>query len=487
MRTTSRLGKAKLDSLSQVFGFPSRRCGLRRLRRSLARIRTTRLALVLSLTALPVVAADWPQWRGPDRDGKSTEAGLLQEWPEGGPPLAWRAAGLGAGYSSVSIAGGKIFTMGDLEDGDDLKGGQYVIALAEAGGELLWQTRVGGRHDGGRGGSRSTPTVDGGNLYVVTTDGDVVCLDTAKGEERWRRSLVEDFDGYLMKAMGSYQWRFSESPLVDADRVMVTPGHINALMVALNKDTGEEIWRTAGRRLGPVGADGAGYSSAVISEAGGTHHYVQLVGRGLIGVEAETGELLWNYNRVASDIANIPTPIIDGDHVFASTGYETGAALVKVAAGEQGLEAQEVYFLEGETFQNHHGGMVLLGGTIYTGTGHNKGLPIALDMMAGKVLWGPVRTKGYDSAAIVYADGRIYFRYRDGRMILVEANPESFIEHGTFMIPEVENESWSHPVIAGGKLYLREQNNLFCYDVKAPEDAAPEDAAPEAAPKSTQG
>ncbi len=452
--------------------------------------------LLIATGARAATATDWPQWRGPNRDGKSTETNLLREWPEGGPPLAWRAAGLGAGYSSISIADGKIFTMGDL-DGEDLdgeedvesegepkgetggetggetEGGQYVIALAEDGGELLWKTRVGDRHDAGRGGSRSTPTVDGGYLYVVTTDGDVVCLDTAKGEERWRRGLVEDFGGYLMKAMGSYQWRFSESPLVDGGRVMVTPGHIQALMVALNKDTGEEIWRTAGRRLGPVGADGAGYSSAVVSEAGGTHHYVQLVGRGLIGVEADTGELLWSYNRVASDIANISTAIIDGDHVFASTGYETGAALVEISKGEDGLEAQEVYFLEGETFQSHHGGMILEGGTIYTGTGHNKGLPIALDMAAGKVLWGPVRTRGHDSAAIVYADGLIYFRYRDGRMILVEANPEQFVERGTFMIPEVENESWSHPVIAGGKLYLREQDNLFCYDVKAPEQAAP--------------
>ncbi len=407
-------------------------------------------------------AGDWPQWRGPHRDGRSAETGLLQEWPEGGPDLAWRAAGLGAGYSSVSIAGGKIFTMGDLEDG------QYVLALAGDGGELLWQTRVGEPHDERRGGARSTPTVDGESLYVVTTDGDVVSLEVAGGKERWRRSLVKDFDGYLMKAMGSYQWRFSESPLVDGERVIVTPGHIRALMVALDKDTGEEVWRTAGRRLGPVGSDGAGYSSAVVSEATGRRHYVQLVGRGLIGVDAGSGELLWGYNPVASDIANIPTPIVSGDLVFASSGYGTGAGLVKVAAGEEGLEAQEVYFLEGETFQNHHGGMILAGGTIYTGTGHNKGLPIALDMASGQILWGPERNRGRDSAAIVYADGRIYFRYRDGRMILVEANPESYVERGTFMIPDVENESWSHPAIAGGKLYLREQDNLFCYDVQAP-------------------
>ncbi len=418
------------------------------------------LATVCAPAARPAAAADWPQWRGPNRDGRSAETGLLREWPEGGPALAWKASGLGAGYSSVSIAGGRIFTMGDLGDG------QYLLALAEDGGGLQWQTRVGDGHEDRRGGARSTPTVAGGLIYAVTTGGDVVCLDADSGEERWRRSLAKDFGGYLMKAMGSYEWRFSESPLVDGERVIVTPGHIQALMVALNKTTGEEIWRTAGRRLGPIGADGAGYSSAVVSPAAGTRHYVQLLGRGLIGVEAETGKLLWNYNRVASDIANIATPIIDGDQVFASAGYGTGAALVKIQRGEAGLDAKEVYFLEGETFQNHHGGMILDGGTIYSGTGHNKGLPIALDMAAGKVLWGPERNQGRDSAAIVYADSRIYFRYRDGRMILVEANPESYLEHGTFMIPEVEKESWSHPAIAGGKLYLREQDNLFCYDVK---------------------
>ncbi len=419
------------------------------------------LASVVLLITLPAMAADWPQWRGPNRDGKSAETGLLQEWPDGGPPLAWKTSGLGAGYSSVSIAGGKIFTLGDLEDG------QYVLALSEAGGGLVWQTRVGDGHEDRRGGARSTPTVDGGRLYVVTTGGDVVCLDAENGEERWRRSLAKDFGGYLMQAMGSYDWRFSESPLVDGSRVMVTPGHIEALMVALDKATGEELWRTAGRRLGPVGADGAGYSSAVVSEAAGTRQYVQLLGRGLIGVEADSGKLLWNYNRVASDIANIATPVIHGEYVFSSAGYGTGAALVEIQRGEAGLEAREVYFLAANTFQNHHGGMILEEGTIYSGTGHNKGLPIALELASGKVKWGPERNQGRDSAAIVFAEGRIYFRYRDGRVILVEASPEAYVDRGTFLIPEVETESWSHPAIAGGKLYLREQDNLLCYDVRA--------------------
>ncbi|MEE8525408.1 MAG: PQQ-binding-like beta-propeller repeat protein, partial [Thermoanaerobaculia bacterium] len=405
--------------------------------------------------ALGASAADWPQWRGPDRDGKSTETGLLQEWPEGGPPLAWRTQGLGGGYSSVSVTGGRIITMGDLADG------QYVIALGEDGGELLWKTKVGSGHqDDRRGGSRATPTVDGDRLFTINTDGDVLALEVETGKEVWRRSMVKDYGGYLMKAMGSYEWRFSESPLVDGQRVVVTPGHIEALMVALDRDTGEEIWKTQGRRLGPVGADGAGYSSAVISEAGGVRQYVQLVGRGLIGVEAETGKLLWNYNRVASDIANIPTPLVSGNFVFGAAGYGTGSALVEIKPGEDGLEAEEVYFLEGDTLQNHHGGLILHEGTVYTGTGHNKGFPIAANLADGKILWGPIRNEGRDSSVIAYADDRLYFRFADGRMYLVEATPEEYREHGTFVIPEIEKQSWSLQVIVDGKLYLREQDNL---------------------------
>ncbi len=413
------------------------------------------------LSTLPLAAAEWPQWRGPDRNGKSQETGLLQEWPENGPPLAWKTTGLGGGYSSVAVAAGRVFTMGDLDDG------QYVLALKEDGGALIWKTRVGEVHEDRYGGPRSTPTVDGSKLYVLSTDGNLVCLDAATGKEHWRRSLVSDYEGYLMRAMGSYQWQFSESPLIDGQRVVVTPGHINALMVALDKDTGEEIWRTKGRRLGPIGADGAGYSSAVISQAAGVRQYVQLVGRGLISVDAATGELLWGYNRVASDIANISTPIVHGDYVFASAGYGTGAALVKIVRREEGLGAEEVYFLSADVLQNHHGGLILHQGTVFTGTGHNKGFPIAADFMKGDIAWGPERNTGQDSATIAYADNRLYFRYRDGRMILIEASDKAYRERGTFMIPNVELQSWSMPVISGGKLWLREQDHLYCYNIAA--------------------
>jgi outer membrane protein assembly factor BamB len=419
------------------------------------------LILLSFLASGLAVAKDWPQWRGLARDGKSPETGLLQGWPEGGPAVAWVASGLGTGYSSVSVAGERVYTMGDLEDG------QYVIAVHRDGGKHLWKTRVGPVHEDKYPGPRATPTVDGDRVYAMSTEGEVVCLDAATGEEHWRRSLTADFDGYLMKAMGSYDWKFSESPLVDGRRVVVTPGHIRALMVALDKTTGEEIWRTAGRRLGPLGANGAAYSSAVIAEAGGVRHYVQFVGRGLIGVEAETGKLLWGYNRVANDIANAATPVVHGDHVLGSSGYSTGTGMVKIVQGDSGLEAQEVYFLEADVVQNHHGDLVLVGDTIYTGTGHNKGFPVAFDFLTGNVHWGPVRNQGRDSAAIAYADGRLYIRYQDGRMILAEASAEGYQEHGTFQIPDVKLQSWSHPAIADGMLFLREQDKLYCYDIRA--------------------
>lgn len=434
----------------------------------------TFVVALLLLIGTPAFADDWPQWRGPDRDGKSGETGLLQSWPEGGPSLVWRVDGLGAGYSSLAVVDGRIYTLGDMKGSEGVDDGQYAMALSEKDGSLVWRVRVGGIHEDERPGARSTPTFDAGHLYFVTTDGDVICLKAEDGKEVWRRSLTKDWDGYLMKAMGSYEWRSSESPLVDEGKVIVTPGHIAALMVALDKKTGEEIWRTQGRRIGPIGADGAGYSSAVVSEAAGIRQYVQLVGRGLIGVKADDGTFLWGYNKIASDIANIATPVVRGDYAFGTSGYGAGAGLVKIAVEEteegKRVVADEVYFLEANVMQNHHGGVILHGDTLYTGTGHNKGFPLAVDFLTGEVKWGPERNEGADSAAIVYADGRLYFRYRDGRVILVEATPEGYREHGTFLIPDVQMQSWSLPVIANGRLLLREQDDLFSYDVTAKAD-----------------
>jgi outer membrane protein assembly factor BamB len=416
----------------------------------------------LLLVGASAAAGDWPQWRGPLRDARSAETGLLKVWPEGGPALRWRARGFGAGYSSLAVVGGRILTMGDI--GKD----QYLIAASDKDGRILWKQRVGPAWmEEMYGGSRGTPTVDGNRVYALGIDGDLLCADVKTGEAVWRRSLAADFAGKMMFAGNRYDWRFSESPLVDGERLIVSPGAKTAALVALNKATGREIWRASIPELGERGLDGAGYASAVVSEAAGVRQYVQLLGRGLVGIEAETGRFLWGYNRIANHVANIPTPIVFGDHVFASSGYGAGAVLLKLEKSEKGVTAREVYFLDGATMQNHHGGLVLHDGHVYSGNGLNRGFPLCVDVASGEVKWGPIRNEGRNTASLIYADERLYMRYQNGLMLLVEATPDDYREKGSFTIPDVEKESWSHPVIVNRRLYLREQDHLLVYDIGA--------------------
>lgn len=429
--------------------------------------RTTRGTLAALTLAAAVIGAapavgraaadaDWPTWRGPNRDGHSPDTGLLGQWPAGGPRLLMTAKNLGTGFSSLAVVDGRIFTMGDRN------GAQHIIALSDRDGSELWAARVGPVWEDEYGGPRATPTVSDGMVYAVGTDGDLVAVQAETGREVWRKHFVRDFGGRMMS-----QWKFAESPLVDGDRVVVTPGGNDAVMVALDKKTGSEVWRA---RLGAFesdGPDGAGYSGIVISNGGGIKQYVQLTGKGVISVRASDGWFMWGYGRVANNIANISTPLVDGDHIFASTGYGTGSALLRVAREGDRATVREVYFLDPGTFQNHHGNMVKVGSTIYAGHGHNRGIPIALDFASGKILWGGnIRNAGQGSAAVSYADGRLYFRYQNGVMMLIEATPEGYRERGSFEIPNVSHPSWSHPVIINGRLYLREQGNLYVYELR---------------------
>lgn len=410
------------------------------------------IRILAVLCLLPVAESDWPQWRGPKRDAVSVEKGLLQKWEEGGPPLAWQASGLGQGYSSVAITQGKIFTIGRRKPGD------FVLALDAKDGKEVWAARLGdagGERPGG------TPTVDGERLYAIGSQGDLVCLETATGKEVWRKSFTADFGAKLPN------WRFCESPLIDGDRLVCTPGGADATMVAFDKKTGEVLWKCAV----PSGAGkGSGYSSIMISEGAGVRQYVQMMGAGTgcIGVAAKDGAFLWKYARTGNGTATIPTPIIDGDFVFCSSAYGTGSALLKLVKDGEGVRAEEVYFLNGKTFQNHHGGMIKLGDHIYSGHGHNDGRPICIEMKTGKIVWGgEERGVGKGSAAIVYADGQLYCRYEDGQLALISATTEGYKLNGTFKLPKVGGPSWSHPVVLGGLLYLREQDNLFVYRVAA--------------------
>jgi len=422
-------------------------------------IATAVLRVSLTLLESRGVADDWPQWRGPNRDGHSTEKGIEADWSKNPPKLDWMVEGMGQGYASMSIVDGRLYTSGNTG------GGQSVIAVDAKTGKVLWSKSVtenNPKH--GYDGSRTTPTVDGENLYIVSSDGRIVCLKTENGEIVWERPFSE-WGGKMMSG-----WGFSESPLVDGDLVLCTPGAANAMIVALDKKTGKEVWKSTvpqGDAIGGGGKDGAGYSSIVVSNGGGVKQYVQLIGRGVIGVRASDGKFLWGYSKVANGTANIPTPIVDGDYVFASTGYGAGACLLKLKKkGKDEVDATEEYFLDSKTFQNHHGGMVKIGDYIYAGHQHNKGFPICLEMKSGKVKWGGnTRPEGGGSAALTAVGDSLVFRYQDGLITVMEASPKGYEIVGSFKPEYQERESWSHPVIVNGKMYLREQNKLMCYDI----------------------
>jgi outer membrane protein assembly factor BamB len=403
--------------------------------------------------ALEASKGNWSRWRGPNGDGISQETGLLPTWPEEGPPVVWKSKGLGNGFSSVSIVDGRIYSMGKID------GETHLVCCKVDDGSLVWSTSI----DGGGSDPNCTPTVDGDFVYGVSHGGTLACCETSSGKLVWKKSFSKDFGGKMHSG-----WGYSESPLIDGDLVLCTPGGQDAMLAALQKKTGEVAWTTKmPAETGNKGGDGAGYSSIVIGECAGVKQYITLVGRGTIGVDAKTGQLLWGYNRVANGTANIPTPVVKGDFVFTSSGYgDGGTALLKISKQGKAFRAEEVYWKSNNELQNHHGGMIALGDYIFMGHGHNKGLPVCVNMKTGQPTWGPGRGPGSDSAAVAYADGHLYFRYENGIMALIEANPKEYKVTGQFKIGINNGKSWPHPVIAGGKLYLRDQNELICYNIK---------------------
>lgn len=417
---------------------------------------------LVALFANAVSADDWTQWRGPDRANLSSEKGLFESWGPNGPKLAWTAKGLGSGYASVSVASGLIFTTGNIGNT------QSCVAINASDGSVAWTRKlVGKAPEHGYPGSRTTPTVDGDNLYLVSSDGEIFCLHAKDGKIKWSRSFG-DWNGKMMS-----KWGYSESPLIDGDHVICTPGGNKGMVVALNKNDGSEIWAcklpSYDRETGVNGKDlrdGAGYSSAVISNGGGVKQYVQLVGRGLIGIRASDGKLLWRYVRVSNGTANIPTAIVKDNLIFTSTGYNTGSALLELVAEGDGVAVKEKYWLPGRTFQNKHGGVTLVDGHLYCGHGNGNGLPICADFYSGEVTWGPERAKGKGEATLVYADGHLVVRRENGTVMLIKANPEKMEIVNSFTPAFQQGKTWAHPVIANGILYLREQDKLMAYKLK---------------------
>jgi outer membrane protein assembly factor BamB len=359
----------------------------------------------------------------------------------------------------MSIVDGRLYTMGDISL--DSEKTQCVLAYDLATHNRLWTAKVGPKHNDG--GPRCTPTVDEGLIYAIGTSGDLVCVDAKTGGIRWTKNFEKDFGG---KNPG---WRYSESPLIDGNKLLCTPGGRDAVMVALNKKTGELIWKCSMPDIGRKGKDEAGYSSIVVTEAGGVRQYIQLTNKGLIGVAAKDGRFLWGYNKIANNVANIPTPIVFGNFVFCSTAYNTGSALLELTAANDGIEAKEIYFLDARTLQNHHGGLVRVGDYIYGGHDHNKGKPTCIEAKTGKVMWQADQPGG-GSAAVLYADGNLYFRYEDDTLALIEANPQQYNLISTFKLPKrpgMSGPGWSHPVIVDGRLYARHSDVLMVFDIKA--------------------
>ncbi len=415
---------------------------------------TLLVAVMLMAICTPLAADDWLQWRGTDRANQSAETGLFDAWGTDGPKLAWIAEGTGSGYASISVSGNRIYTSGNFADS------QSVVAIDADNGEVIWTQPITDKPPKhGYDGSRTTPTIDGDHLYAVSSDGRIVCLRSKDGSEVWSRDF-SDWSGKMMSG-----WGYSESPLVDGDLVICTPGGTEGMVVALDKLTGKEVWASKLPALdseqglnGKPLKDGAGYSSVVISSGAGVKQYIQLVGRGLIGVRASDGKLLWRYDRVANGTANIPTAIVDGDNVFTSTGYGTGAALLKLVRDGEGVKAEEVYWLDANQLQNKHGGMTLVDGHIFCGHGNGNGLPICVNMSSGETTWGPERASGKGETSLVVADGHIVWRRENGTVILTTTNTEKMEVVGTFEPEYQAGKTWAHPVIANGKLYLREQN-----------------------------
>lgn len=402
----------------------------------------TALCAFVVVSCCPAAAAqtgEWNQWRGPNRDGVSKETGLLKQWAAEGPPLAWKAQGAGAGYSSLAVSGGRIYTMGLRGDRE------YVIAFDAATGKEVWATPNGTAYRDGRGdGPRGTPTVEGDRLYALGGNGDLSALDAKTGKVVWAMNVLKKFGG------DNIGWGISESPLVVGEKLLVNAGGQGASVVALNKRDGALVWKSQ--------SDAPGYSSAIPVEVGGKTEVVFFTSKRAIGLDVSDGKLLWEYSHASNGTANVATPVARGNRVFVSSDYGTGGGLVEIKAEGVNVSAREVYFTR--EMRNHHSSSILVGDHLY---GFSSGILTAMRFDTGEVAW---KDRSVGKGSLVYADGMLYALSENGVVGLVEATPVGYSEKGRFHIQQGSLPTWTHPVIAGGRLYLRDQDTIYAYDVR---------------------
>ncbi|MEI6667297.1 MAG: PQQ-binding-like beta-propeller repeat protein [Acidobacteriota bacterium] len=404
----------------------------------------TRLFVVVVCVGTGAVgfAQDWPQWRGPDRTGVSAETGLLRQWPGAGPALVWSVSGLGRGYGSMAIRGDVVYLQGTQGDKS------VVFAVKRSNGATIWTSVLGKTLDQDKGGGpRGTPTLDGDRLYALSENGDLACLRQGDGGVAWKRNILTDFGGTNPK------WLISESPLVDGDNLIVTPGGRGAGIVALNKLTGKTVWAAAELN------DPAAYSSCIVAVVDGVRTIMTITAQAGVGVRASDGKLLWRYARVANKTANVTTPVFLDNAVFYTSAYDTGGALLRLKAEAGGVKADEAYFTR--DMMNHHGGVVLLKGYLY---GFSNAVLTCVEFATGKVMW---RDRSVGKGTVTAADGLLFLMGEGNTVGLAQASPEAYQEKGRFSIADQGWPSWAHLVVAGGKLYVRNQGVLAVYNVKA--------------------
>jgi outer membrane protein assembly factor BamB len=391
---------------------------------------------------VPSGPSDWPQWRGPERNGVSKDTGLIKQWPSSGPQRDWSISGLGEGYGSLAIKGDRIFVQGTSGSSS------VVFCLNRADGKIVWSAALGSKVNEGRGnGPRSTPTVDNDRIYALTENGDLACLRAPDGSPVWRKNILKEFSG------SNPGWLISESPLIDGDRVIVTPGGRGAGMVALDKMTGKEIWRAKDL------SDEAGYSSCIAADVGGVRTIMNFTSRAAVGVRASDGKLMWSHSSPANGTANCATPVFSDGKAFFTSAYGTGGALLGLSAQGGEVKAKELYFTK--DMKNHHGGVVLVNGYLY---GSSDSILTCIEFATGKKMWA---NRSVGKGSLTYADGMLYLFSENNVVGLAEATPNAYAEKGRFSVPEQGRPSWAYPVVIGGKLYIRDQGTLTAYDVKA--------------------
>jgi outer membrane protein assembly factor BamB/protein-L-isoaspartate O-methyltransferase len=411
-------------------------------------VRTTIVAaLGLLVSMAQAQAADWPQWRGPDRSNVSLETGLLNKWPQHGPPLAWKGSGLGDGVCPVAVAGGRVFSTGYQGDAE------YCTAVSAKDGKRLWTVKVGPAVRESsimRWLSQRTPTVDADRLYVVTVGGEWICLSTLTGKELWRKHYQKDFEGKRSI------WGFCDYPLVDGDNLIITPGGEKATVAALNKHTGETVWTCS-----LPGGDSSSHAVLVPMEIGGVRQYVNQLSKWMMGVSAKDGKLLWKYDGMRTGTAATYAPVVRGNTVFYASGYGAGHVLLKITRKGNDWGVEEVYRKRSGPYLPWLGSPTQVDSHIFLNS--LSGLHCIKRETAQ-----PVWEVRLGRCMYTVADGRLYIRLQKGTMCLAAADSKGYRLIGEFTPPQADSKqpAWTFPVVANGHLFVRDFDTLLCYDVR---------------------